>query len=145
MLYLALGALALVLLFIISDPRRRVLKRREWRFGSGLFALAAFAAAAWMGVRGGWGGAIVLTVLGSGLALSARQPPPASRPKPPQPSGQMGDDEARRILGVGPEATREDIQAAYAKLMRVAHPDQGGTTGLAAQVNAARDRLLGRK
>jgi hypothetical protein len=24
-----------------------------------------------------------------------------------------------------------------------AHPDQGGTSGLAAQLNAARDRLLG--
>jgi hypothetical protein len=26
--------------------------------------------------------------------------------------------------------------------MRMAHPDTGGTTGLASQLNAARDRLL---
>jgi hypothetical protein len=26
--------------------------------------------------------------------------------------------------------------------MRMAHPDKGGTSGLAAQLNAARDRLL---
>jgi hypothetical protein len=28
--------------------------------------------------------------------------------------------------------------------MRQAHPDHGGSHGLAAQLNAARDRLLGR-
>lgn len=144
MLYLALGALALVLLFIVSDPRRRVLKRREWRFGSGMLALAALAAAAWMGVRGGWGGALVLVVLGIGLALSTRQQAGSTKPPAPRAS-EMSAEEARRILGVGVDASREDIQAAYARLMRVAHPDQGGTTGLAAQVNAARDRLLGRK
>jgi hypothetical protein len=27
--------------------------------------------------------------------------------------------------------------------MRMAHPDKGGTAGLAAQLNAARDKLLG--
>lgn len=145
MLYLALGALALVLFFVVSDPRRRILKRREWRFGGALFALAAFAGAAAMGVRGGWGGAIVLVVLGVGLALSTRQQAPANRPPPQPPATEMSLDEARRILGVGPDATRQDIQAAYARLMRLAHPDQGGTTGLAAQINAARDRLLGRK
>jgi curved DNA-binding protein CbpA len=50
--------------------------------------------------------------------------------------------EARSILGVGPTATRAEIKAAYARLMQVAHPDKGGTDGLAAQLNAARDRLL---
>ena len=28
------------------------------------------------------------------------------------------------------------------RLMRAVHPDKGGTAGLAAQLNAARDRLL---
>jgi curved DNA-binding protein CbpA len=54
----------------------------------------------------------------------------------------MSLDEARSILGVGADATREEIQAAYSRLMRLAHPDKGGTSGLAAQLNAARDRLL---
>jgi DnaJ-domain-containing protein 1 len=143
MLYLALGAVALVLFFIVSDPRRRLLKRREWRFGSAMISLAAFAGAAWMGLRGSWSGALVMIVLGVGLALSTRQPT-ARPPAPPAPEP-MSLEEARRILGVEADASREDIQAAYARLMRVAHPDQGGTTGLAAQVNAARDRLLGRK
>jgi curved DNA-binding protein CbpA len=50
--------------------------------------------------------------------------------------------EARSILGVAEDATADDIQAAYTRLMRLAHPDKGGTSGLAAQLNAARDRLL---
>jgi curved DNA-binding protein CbpA len=54
----------------------------------------------------------------------------------------MSADEARSILGVGPEATPEEVQAAYTRLMRLAHPDKGGTSGLAAQLNAARDRLI---
>ncbi|MDB5464608.1 MAG: molecular chaperone DnaJ, partial [Phenylobacterium sp.] len=51
-------------------------------------------------------------------------------------------EEARSMLGVGGDATPEEIQAAYTRLMRLAHPDKGGTTGLATQLNAARDRLL---
>jgi curved DNA-binding protein CbpA len=40
------------------------------------------------------------------------------------------------------DATAADIKAAHARLIRLAHPDKGGTAGLAAQLNAARDRLL---
>jgi curved DNA-binding protein CbpA len=54
----------------------------------------------------------------------------------------MSAAEARSILGVEPTATPQDIKAAYARLIQRAHPDKGGTTGLAAQLNAARDRLL---
>ena len=54
----------------------------------------------------------------------------------------MSLEAARSILGVGPDATAKEINAAYTRLMRMAHPDKGGTTGLAVQLNAARDRLL---
>ena len=54
----------------------------------------------------------------------------------------MRPDEARSILGVGAEANAVEIEAAYRRLMLRAHPDHGGSTGLAAQLNAARDRLL---
>jgi curved DNA-binding protein CbpA len=54
----------------------------------------------------------------------------------------MAVAEACAILGVEPDATPAEIQAAYTRLMRLAHPDKGGTSGLAAQLNAARDRLL---
>ena len=54
----------------------------------------------------------------------------------------MNLDQARAILGVTDGASRDEIEAAYRRLIRRAHPDQGGTSGLAAQLNAARDRLL---
>ncbi|NEX91341.1 hypothetical protein G3573_01015 [Caulobacter sp. 17J65-9] len=53
--------------------------------------------------------------------------------------------EARAVLGVDAEAGPEQIQAAYLRLMRAVHPDRGGTSGLASQLNAARDRLLDRR
>lgn len=138
MLYLALGGAALALYLWITGGKP-ILKRREWRLASGAAALAAFTGAAYAGVRGAWAPGIVLLVIGLWLAASARKTGRA-----PPPSGRMSLDEARRILGVGPEATRAEIQAAYTRLMRMAHPDKGGTAGLAAQLNAARDRLLGR-
>ncbi|MDQ2859639.1 MAG: DnaJ domain-containing protein [Pseudomonadota bacterium] len=64
------------------------------------------------------------------------------RPGDEQGVGGMNLDQARAILGVGPSATRAEIEAAYRRLIRRAHPDQGGTSGLAAQLNAARDRLV---
>jgi DnaJ-class molecular chaperone len=60
------------------------------------------------------------------------------------PTEAMSLDEARRILGVEAAASRKDVQEAYTRLMRAVHPDKGGTAGLAAQLNAARDRLLKR-
>jgi curved DNA-binding protein CbpA len=55
----------------------------------------------------------------------------------------MSLQEARSVLGLEEGATPAQIKAAYTRLMRMAHPDKGGTAGLAAQLNAARDRLLG--
>jgi hypothetical protein len=136
--YLLLGALALWL--ILRASRRPVLKRREWRFLSAAFAIAAFAGAAFAAVREEWVVTAVLVMFGGWLALSARRPPGAAGPAAE--AGRISADEARRILGVGPDASREEVKAAYLRLMRSVHPDRGGTAGLAAQLNAARDRLL---
>jgi hypothetical protein len=140
MLYLAIGSAAL-LLFIWATRRKLALKRREWRFLAGALAIACFAAAAYVGMRGGWGKSIVLVVVGLWLAVSTRR---TGAVPPPSPSGRISEAEARSILGVGPEAGGAEIKEAYARLMRMAHPDKGGTSGLAAQLNAARDRLLGK-
>lgn len=136
MIYLALGCAALAL-FLMATRGKPVFKRREWRFLSGALALAAFTGATWAGVRGLWGSAIVLIVLGLWFAMSTRRTGAAAAP-----SARMSVAEARRILGVEEGASREEVQAAYTRLMRLAHPDKGGTAGLAAQLNAARDRLL---
>ena len=54
----------------------------------------------------------------------------------------MTPEKAREILGVGPDATEEEIRAAHRRLMKVAHPDVGGSAWLAKQLNLARDTLL---
>jgi len=140
MLYLALGGVLLVGYLWLTGGKVPILKRREWRILTAAMALVAFTAATFVGVRGSWGAAIVLVVVGLWLAASARKTNAVAAP----PTARMGDGEARRILGVGPNASREEIQAAYTRLMRAVHPDKGGTAGLAAQLNAARDRLLRR-
>jgi hypothetical protein len=51
--------------------------------------------------------------------------------------------QARALLGVREEASREDIIEAHKRLVAMVHPDRGGTNEQVHEANSARDLLLG--
>jgi hypothetical protein len=56
--------------------------------------------------------------------------------------GPMMPEEAMAILGLGPNATPDDVRAAHRRLMKLYHPDHGGSDYLAAKVNQAKAVML---
>ncbi len=146
MILLVLG---LVLLAVVFGGRRLGAGLRGvlnvWRPTAGLAAVATLVGAAALAMREDWLPALGFLGLSAALAVGARkrrQETPRSEPKANP--ARMSPDEARAILGLEPADGPEAVQAAYRRLMLRTHPDQGGTRGLAAQLNLARDVLLGR-
>jgi hypothetical protein len=66
----------------------------------------------------------------------------ADNNKAAQSKSAMDKPQARKILEVQTDATNEDIILAYKRLMAKNHPDKGGSTYLASQINQAKDVLL---
>jgi DnaJ family protein C protein 19 len=54
----------------------------------------------------------------------------------------MNRERALEILGLGPQPTQDEIVAAHRRLMQKLHPDHGGSTFLAQQINEAKRCLL---
>jgi len=52
-------------------------------------------------------------------------------------------EEAFSILGLAPDASRDDIVLAHRRLMSRLHPDKGGSDYLASRINQAKDYLIG--
>ena len=55
----------------------------------------------------------------------------------------MSREQALDVLGLEPGAGEEEIRDAHRRLMLANHPDKGGSTFLAAQINRAKDVLIG--
>ncbi len=138
LIWLALAAVAVWALVRLGRQTERA-RRGHWRISATILSTALFAGAVLAASRGVWLAAVGMAGAGLWLAIQSRIRPAPSRAPVAE---RMSEAEARSILGVSADATTQDVQAAWRRLMARAHPDQGGTEGLAARVNAARDRLL---
>ena len=135
LVWLALAAIAVWALVRLGRQTERR-GRGHWRVTATLFSAVLIAGGVLLAARGSWLFAAALAGAGLWLTVASRQRAAAPRTEA------MTAAEARSLLGVPAEATRQEINTAWKRLMARAHPDQGGTEGLASRLNAARDRLL---
>ncbi|MEW6595886.1 MAG: J domain-containing protein [Pseudomonadota bacterium] len=145
---LALLALGIVSGGVLVAYGKKILKNKAWRPGAAGLSLISLLAGVLMLARAAFGEAALFLALAAGFGAAARTKrgkvaPAKAEPTTPQVPAVMDRAQAAAILGVTKDADAEMVQAAYLRLMRLAHPDVGGTSGLAAQLNAARETLLG--
>jgi DnaJ domain len=128
------GALAFVLAAVL-------LVRGDWGLGLGLGLFALYL----LGEALPWPLRLLASYFDSGTS-GRREHPQADADTSfgawPPPSGKMTEQEAYQILGIAPGASMAEIRRAHRSLMKKLHPDQGGTTYLAARINEAKDVLV---
>ncbi len=57
----------------------------------------------------------------------------------------MSEKTACELFGLPPDPSRDEVIAAHKRLMQKVHPDRGGSTALAQQLNEAKRILLKRR
>lgn len=145
---LGLGALGLLLWAASAFSRASVASLKSllaW-----VVALGGLALGAMLLLTGRGASAIAAGVFLGPLAWSwwqeahgkERKPRPGHPGRGQASRGKMGRAEALEVLDLADPVSDSDVRAAWVRLMRVAHPDGGGSHGLAARVNQARDVLL---
>ena len=111
MIYFALGCAALAF-FVWLGRGRRFDIGSGWRIGAGVMALAAFAGAAFVTMRGLWGTGIVLAVVGLGFLASARRKAMGA----PRGGSGMTVAEAATKMGLSAQTVASYIKIIYQKL-----------------------------
>ncbi|MEX6725735.1 molecular chaperone DnaJ [Parapedomonas caeni] len=153
MIWLLLGVVVLALLWALGRWGSDASPREIRQFGLLALAGLCLAVGLWLLVTGRLAGAIALG--SSALALygryrwvkgvldrirgAGRRPGGGGAARA---SGTIAVAEAYEVLGLKPDANKEAVLAAHRRLMRLAHPDHGGTDYLATRINQARDVLL---
>lgn len=96
--------------------------------------------------RGAWAVGLALAVVSLMVSSSVRFATPF-RPAQPQSASSFTPEEVRayQTLDLPVGADRRAVKEAWKRLMKSAHPDQGGDVKRASALNAARDLLLRRR
>ncbi len=146
MIWLLAGVAGLVagLLFLRSFAAADPVLMAKWLRYGGVGVLLTLAAFAALSGRP----AVAMLMAGWAIWLWSRKPVPtqgAARPQtdtPGRAKAGLSRNEALEILGLRADATLDEIREAHRRLMQTCHPDHGGSSYLAARINAARDVLL---
>lgn len=146
MIFLLLGAGALVALLGALGMFSKAQVKTVKALGVWVVGIGALLAAALLFFTGRWFSAAIVLVFGALMSWTwvMPGPKPSAKARPGRAArGGMSREEAYAVLGLQPGADAEAVKAAYHRLMRTAHPDQGGSDWLASRINQARDVLLG--
>ena len=137
MVFLLLGGATLVALMLALGMFSGAQVKTVKTFGIWTVAIGGLLLAALLFLSGR-GAAALGDLLTMGIVLW----PMLSRQIRAPGRGGMSRDEAFAVLGLKPGADEDTIRAAHKRLMRMAHPDNGGSDWLASRLNQARDTLL---
>ncbi len=137
------------LLWLSAQPRKKtvIITLATLALVVALAALAATGRLHWLAAAG----TALLPFLRRGLELVMRLLPFAGRfftgfrqraSSGAAQAGAMTQQQALNVLGLGSNPSRQEIVEAHRRLMAKNHPDKGGSTFIAQQLNEARKTLL---